>query len=567
MPDGKRILVVRSEPTSDGGLRPDLFLWNHATGALRRVTHGAGIRHADPSHDGSFAVGDRCVDGSCDVVRIDLASGAVRTLATGSPDTTYYRPRLSPDDSRVVVSMQAGGRWRLALLDAAGGTPTVLGPDESDRYEAAFLPGGDAVVLVSERGGIANLDRLSLADGKRVPLTRVTGAARSPEPNPLDGSVYFLLLHAEGLDLQRLATTTVPAPPTADLEQPLVPAVPTSVTGRVAAFDPRPLAPSRSYGLGPRGWSVFPISTSAAEGRRVGLAVVGTDPVGRLTTVVQGALGHAATWRGVSAAAAWRRYPVVLGAELFAAEHRPSRQRGRALAPASLDARYTGGVLFASTQRQTGVGRYAARVGASTGELDGGALPSETRTLALAELGADLLQTPHGWTLTQSLMLHGSSGSTAGDGWWRAVASASLGARRGRHGIVVAGTFGEVDRGANQYEQFLVGGLEAGLVDRGLLSQRVELPGVPAGYAAGRHLGVARVTLTGFGLEPYYTFVSAGERLDDWRRIIGVEGALSVSGLPFVGLPALHAVGGVSYSLDEPFRHHTRLYAGLVYRP
>ena len=567
MPDGQHILVMRSEPTRDGGVRSDLFLWNHETGALRRVTHGAGIRHADPSRDGSFAVGDRCLDGSCDVVRIDLVSGAVHTLAAGSPDTTYYRPRLSPDDRRVAVSIQTGGRWRIALLDAAGGAPTILGSgDPVDRYDAAFLPGGDALVVVSERGGIANLERISLTGDESVPLTRVAGAARSPEPHPRDGSVYFLLLHAEGLDLQRLETTTTAAVPP-DLEQRLVPAVPALAASGGASFDTRPVAPSHSYGLGPRGWSVFPLSTSAAEGRRVGLAVVNTDPVGRLTTVVQGALGHSATWRGLSAAAAWRRYAVGLRAELFAAEHRPSRQRGGALAPESLDARYRGGAVFAEGQRRVTLGSYFVRAGVSRGELDGPALASDTRTFALAELGAELLQTPNGWAITQSLALHGSSGRTAGEQWWRAVANASIGVRRRRHGVVLTGAFGQADRGANPYEHFLVGGLAAGLIDRALLSQRIEMPGVPAGYARGPRVAVARATLTGFALEPYYTFVSAGERIEDWRRVIGLEGALSVSGLPFVGLPALHTIGGLSYSLDEPFRHRTRLYAGLVYRP
>ncbi|HJU66069.1 MAG TPA: hypothetical protein VJ596_10350, partial [Gemmatimonadaceae bacterium] len=265
MSDGKRILVVRFEPMGDGSLRPDLFIWNHETGALHRVTHGAGIRHADPSPDGSFAVGDRCLNGSCDIVRIDLASGNVQTLVAGTPDTAYYRPRLSPDGERIAVSMHAGGRWRVGLVDARGGTPTVLAAgDDVERYDAAFLPQGDTLVLVSERGGIANLERMALSTGGNMPLSRVTGAARDPEPHPRDGSIYFLLLHAEGLDLQRLSPDAHPAA-AFSLDPQLAPAIPVIARDSGVDFSETTPAPSQPYGLGPRGVGVFPIGTSGAE--------------------------------------------------------------------------------------------------------------------------------------------------------------------------------------------------------------------------------------------------------------------------------------------------------------
>jgi hypothetical protein len=77
LPGGERLLVVRSEGLGDGRARSDLFEWTWRTGALRRITHGAGIRSADPTPDGRGAIADRCVTGICDLVRVDLASGRV----------------------------------------------------------------------------------------------------------------------------------------------------------------------------------------------------------------------------------------------------------------------------------------------------------------------------------------------------------------------------------------------------------------------------------------------------------------------------------------------------------
>ncbi|HET6638603.1 MAG TPA: hypothetical protein VFH82_07480, partial [Gemmatimonadota bacterium] len=101
LPDGERLLVVRSEGLGDGRARGDLFAWTWRTGEMRRITRGAGIRSADPTPDGRAAIADRCLNGICDLVRVDLESGAVELVAAGAPDAPFFRPRVSPDGTRV----------------------------------------------------------------------------------------------------------------------------------------------------------------------------------------------------------------------------------------------------------------------------------------------------------------------------------------------------------------------------------------------------------------------------------------------------------------------------------
>ena len=74
LPDGKRLLVVRADFCADGSVRPDLFEWTLAAGAVRRITEGESVRDADPLPDGEHAVGTRCLNGQCDLVRITLAT-------------------------------------------------------------------------------------------------------------------------------------------------------------------------------------------------------------------------------------------------------------------------------------------------------------------------------------------------------------------------------------------------------------------------------------------------------------------------------------------------------------
>ncbi len=53
--DGNALLLARLEPDADGRLIPDLYRFEVATGELRRLTCGAGLRDADPLPGGREA--------------------------------------------------------------------------------------------------------------------------------------------------------------------------------------------------------------------------------------------------------------------------------------------------------------------------------------------------------------------------------------------------------------------------------------------------------------------------------------------------------------------------------
>src|SRR5687767_1378183 len=153
--DSTRILVTHDDPLGDGAYRPDVYEWNYRTGALRRVTRGASVRDADPLPDGRSAVGVRCEGGVCDLVRVDLGSGAVAVLRKGTPSAPFHRPRVAPDGRSLVVATKAGSTWKLAMVatDAAAdgaGELALVGPDDgANRYDASFLEGGRRIVYVS----------------------------------------------------------------------------------------------------------------------------------------------------------------------------------------------------------------------------------------------------------------------------------------------------------------------------------------------------------------------------------------------------------------------------------
>jgi Tol biopolymer transport system component len=137
------------------------------------------VRDGDPSPDGVFAAGARCRGGWCDLVTVDLRSGAVTMLARGGPRESYYRPRVSPDGSRLAVAVHTTGGWRVQIVSVRDGTRVDLAAT-ANAYDVSWAS-PSSIVLVSEEGGIANIQRVDLASGVSSPLTHATrGAGDEP---------------------------------------------------------------------------------------------------------------------------------------------------------------------------------------------------------------------------------------------------------------------------------------------------------------------------------------------------------------------------------------------------
>ena len=571
LPDNERLLVTRFEAMGDGRYRPDLFIWTFRTGDLRRVTRGAGIRHADPSPDGRSAVSVRCLGGSCDVVRVDLASGSVETIAKGSPERSYYRPRYSPEGSRIAVSVQDGGQWRTILLDPATGAPVdTIGPDDgANRFDVAWMPDGRSLVLTSSAGGLLHLERVTLASDAAVPVTRSTSAAVAPEPHPTDGSVYFLAMTSRGMDLNRIVPDSIRLTTSVSIDPALTPAAPRAAmtaTGFARATLPAP----RPYGVGQRNYFYFPTAVLAAEGVSGGLMLASSDPVGRFGWVAQGLYGEKSTWRGASLAAAYRRYRPSVNAELFHAAQRPSQQNvgDFVLGSRVLDAEYTGATIFGELVRDFHARSHRYRLGASAGRLQGYAFDNDLRNLVFADYLGRYSQSFGTVTFSQSVDLTGSVGTTAGEQWTRVLASAGLGYSSKGSGLRGDVVYGITEDDAPFYEQFVVGGARPPLTNPAVLSQRLALSGLPVGVLGGSRVLGYRATLTSADIfSPYYSAISTDDGFDDWYRIIGSELALDGAALPYVAVPGIRLIAGAAYPLDEPLRKRTQYYLTLSFVP
>jgi hypothetical protein len=554
--DNRRVLLTRWTARGDGSMSPALYIWDTETGSVWRATNAVGVLQGDPYPDGRSALAMQCHGGHCDVVRVDLDRGALTTLLEGNARTTYYRPRLSPDTMRIAASMiDERGRWRIVVSDAAGRAMRALGPDDgANRYDAQWLT-NDTLVVVSERGGVPNLERISVADGGIRAITRVTGAAVAPEVNRQDGSVWFLSLHAQGFDVRRVTGAPADTAITIGAERFGWAGSRTARPQRLAESD----APATKRYSRPRHQRLFPGAFASADGVGALLSLYSGDIIGRATGVVTGAFGETGMWRGASARFTVRRSRVALESGAFAVWDGNGP---------STDAPIVEGLLALAAAKRGDSWRLNGRLGGA-GRLDS-ARRSVDRGFGFleSELFAQQVKGTRG--LTETIRIYGSYGDSRGE-FHRLLASMTVAtAGRDMLPIQISATAG-LQQGAPQpSERFAIGGDRSPLLDSALMRHRWSMPMLPAGVATGRALVAWRIAFPR-ALTPFYEGAAVAEDLEGlprtWHRTVGIERRFTYGPVPIGFLPRVDLRGGAGLLLDPPFRRKARAFLEMRMEP
>jgi hypothetical protein len=559
MPDGRSILFVRFEPDREGFLHPDLFQWTPEPGEVRRITRKADLRYPDPAPDGTWAVAVRHRNGASQLVRTDLATGAVTEITPPSVEEVYDRPRISPDGSHVVFARHREGAWRLVVRDLMSGEEQTLAPPRDGTVAApSWSPDGRTVYAVVGDRGFIDVWAFPL-DREPFALTRTAGAAFAPTPTP-DG-LFYLSLEPDGLDLRRLdlkqEIATAPTAPIIDLPRELAPVVRPPAPERPEPFAITEPGESRPYGLGRQ--ELLPLigGSGSSSGGAVELGVRGGDVVGRLDWLVLGSLSGSGWAEGGALSAAWRGWPVEVGLHLFQAREDVDR-RGAELS-AQWDRAWSGGSF----------------------RIDGRTLFGRVETLdqeiASLSTGYSLFRRFGPWRLSAALAARHDSGWTDGDSWTRSVGRARLGLGHDGTRLILDWRRGTSSDVLHPFDLFQLGGADTSLLPESALSGRILSPALPAGTLLGADFETQRAELD-LGFLPAPAFFerhrvwSEGSAREDWLSLAGLEFRWSTGPIPLGRVPALDVRLGVARVLDDPspdapLEDTFRWWAITVWRP
>jgi Tol biopolymer transport system component len=576
--DNRRLLLTRRMPMSDGTIRPDLFLWSAEDGSLSRLTSGAGIRDADPSHDGSWAAAVRCDQGWCDLVRVELATGAVRVLLTGSVTRNYYRPRVSKRTGEIVVAEQSGDRWRIVRVNPATSELRYADPDDGvTRYDATYDVDGRTIIATSEAGGIPNVERLDSARTSPIRLSAVTGAAVGADVAP-DGAIWFLSLTASGYDLRRLTPDSTSIARTARLPLPLrslfvdslSPVLPPQRTIAVDSTR-RPargaVGPERAYEFGPSRFRYLPGISSGFGGTSAQLALVRSDPVGRLGIALIGSAGSGALPAGGALEIASRRARNVLVANAWASHEAPSRILPENFSD-GFDLTRFGGALRLERATATDGGDILATIGALGERQLPSALSYVTRSAAFAALNVVRRQSDEDTRYVEQLYSMGEVGKSGDGNYQRQRTTLFFGVGTAGRPLTTArvsyGTMGGSD--SLSRERFAIGGIPSPLIEPMLDGRRVDAAAYPVGSALGTSFSAYRLGLPLPPVELFYAAVSP----DLFKRVLrsyGAEMRQHLAAVPALGTPDIDLLTGFARAVDAPVKGEWRYYVTVAVKP
>ncbi len=577
-----RVVLWRLTALGDGSFVPDVYIWNTQTRDVHRVTRRAGVRDPDPAPNGTWAVATQCRHGWCDLVHLNLDDGRTTLIAAGSPDTSYSRPRLSPDGSRVAVGRHVRGGWRIVVIDLdASARPTrehaiepATSANETNDYDPAWVNPA-LLAFTSDASGAPAIETVDVSTGDRRRLTAVTGAAVAPDVNRRDSTIWFLSLYSRGYDLRRLRVAAPGARAAVTDSVPSAAVAPRSASD--VGFAKGVVSPPRPFGLAPRFLRWIPEGRADPDAVSGGLALVSSDVIGRSELMADFAAGQSAAWRGARLSGVWRGTRPTIRLALFDAQQELSESMSHRGTMFPLDARLQGGELALENLWTFDTRAFRYRAGGSaahqTNEIADvpGTTTIATRGLGFVDAGLSVSHRNDAAAFSLGISGNYTGGTSADQTFRRSTGTLSVSASgTGLPSIVASAAVGAVNRDAGLFEQFALGGGPSPLIDQATLTQRVVMPALPAGVQVGSSLIAYRASVATLDLVYYFWDGSTGPlsgAARRWNRVTGAEWMAALPAIPLVGTPAARAQIGVGLSLDPPVKNRLGVYASLTLNP
>jgi WD40-like Beta Propeller Repeat len=272
------ILLVQPEFVNNASLFDDLYRVDLSNGRITRLTHGGRYRYAAWSPDGTRIAAVQYDLKRSRLQLLDAHGKILQTLWEGKPWEVIAHPVWSPDGHSIAAALwRPQSRWNLALFDLNERRWRDLTQTANVETQPRFTPDGKSILFSADYGGVYNIQRLSLADGRRETLTNVIGGAFNPDLSADGGTLYYTGLDSGGSNVYRLILEgTAPLAPAAARPPVAYPPVEVPPLTSVTTAPYRPW-----YSLRPAWW--IPYLALGSQHSEVGVMTTGNDALSRHT--------------------------------------------------------------------------------------------------------------------------------------------------------------------------------------------------------------------------------------------------------------------------------------------
>jgi Tol biopolymer transport system component len=208
-PDGKRIYYGRNtRENPHGSLQCDLHVYDIGEEEETRLTRGARGLSPAVSPDGRLIAFTVTADGTSNLAIVNADGSGYHQVTAYLNGEQVYNPKWSPGGDRIIFDYSIKDGRDIASINPDGSDLRFLVTGEDDSRLGTYTRDGLQILFSSDRTGIFNLYRYTIATGSIEQLTNVLGGAFMPTVAP-SGDIVYATYTSGGYKIVRITAPAV----------------------------------------------------------------------------------------------------------------------------------------------------------------------------------------------------------------------------------------------------------------------------------------------------------------------------------------------------------------------
>lgn len=268
------IVVSEMDTTHSTNIFADLYHIDPRSGRKTQLTHGGRYRSAAWSPNGQQLIAVHNSGGQSALHRLDANGKLLEILWQGKNGTVLGPLDWSPDGRQLAMPVwRADSLWNIESFSLANRQWKKLTRHSGIETSPHFSNDGQSLLFSADYGGVYNIQRLDLHNGKLHTLSNLIGGAFGPVEAGNGNGLYFSGINPNGYDLYFLpAPQALAVSPDNGVTSPAKPIA--AIHAEKISADYSPLAH-----IAPTWWlPYFAVNNERSE---VGFSTTGSDPLQR----------------------------------------------------------------------------------------------------------------------------------------------------------------------------------------------------------------------------------------------------------------------------------------------
>lgn len=266
------ILLSQSEICEEYSQHSDLYIYDEAEEALKRITKCGRYVRANWAHDGKSIIALHHEAGKYELHGLSLNGDLEEVIWAATAGEIISQFDVSPDGQNLVVAIwRKKSGWNLEFFNLKNKHWSPITGNTDIEDHPVYVDNGNRIIYSADYDGVYNLYSYHLNSKQHKKITNVIGGALQAEQGSRNGPLYYVGYTVKGTDIYRLDNTEPKK-----VVQPGVGEQLKTYEYKTRALKERRYSPWSS--LRPRWW--LPVLSLDVDSKEYGFTTAGNDALG-----------------------------------------------------------------------------------------------------------------------------------------------------------------------------------------------------------------------------------------------------------------------------------------------